>query len=94
MSEFKIEKNIPFTSKKTKGSAKARYSQKYKWITELDNGDSIVCNRRQSQNVISFCKRHGIKTKQKWIDDRSWCDYGYADDGKYRVWFYPKEETK
>jgi hypothetical protein len=89
MSEFKIEKNIPFTSKKTKGSATARYIHKYKWITELDDGDSIVCNRRQATNIISFCKRWGIKTRQKWVDDRSWYEHGYAEDGKYRLWFYP-----
>jgi len=83
MSEFKVEKNIPLPKKKTRGNATQRYVNRYKWITELKDGDSIVCNRRESTNIISFCKRWGIKTIQKWVDDRSWYKHGYAEDGKY-----------
>ena len=96
MSKFKVEKNIRLP-KKTKGKATKRYVHKYKWITELEDGDSIVCNRRESVNIYNFCKKWGIQMVQKWVDDRSWYKYAYAEDGKYRLWFYPsanKEEDK
>ena len=86
---YKVEKNIPVPGKKTRGCATERYINKYKWIDELEDGDSIVCNRRESSNIINYCKRRGIKVIQKWVDERSWYGHGYAEDGKYRLWFYP-----
>lgn len=94
--DFKVEKNVPIPKreKKKKRIGTSRYVDKYKWITELDDGDSIVCNRRESQNIICFCKKWGIKTVQKWIDKRAWYEAGYSEDGKYRLWFYPSTSKK
>ena len=91
--KYKIEKDIPRVKsyKKTSGLSRPTMLEKYGFILKLENGDSLICNRGEMGNFFRFCKKSNIGVKSSWVDKRDWYKFGYAKDGKYRVWFYPSD---
>ena len=94
--KYKIEKDIPVIKKNnaSKGMERQSIKDRYGFIFKLKDGDSLICNRKQMGNFTRFCKSNDIGIKSRWVDERNWYECGYADDGKYRVWFYPNKLKK
>ena len=87
---MKIDKNIPIPSRsKSKGMKRQTMIDRYGFIFDLEDGDSLTCNRNMKSNYENFCKKESIGITSRWVDERDWKIAGYLDDGNYRVWFFP-----
>ena len=89
---MKIDKNIPIPSRsKSKSRKRKSMIEKYAFILDLEDGDSLTCNRNTKSNYENFCKKANIPFTTRWVDERSWKVAGYLDDGNYRIWFFPSQ---
>ena len=87
---MKIDKNIPIPSRsKSKDKLRQNMYDIYGFIFELEDGDSLTCNRNMINNYKNFCKKESIGFTTRWVDERDWTVAGYSDDGNYRIWFFP-----
>ena len=90
---MKIDKNIPIPSRsKSKDKLRQNMYDRYGFIFELEDGDSLTCNRNMINNYKNFCKKESIGFTTRWVDERDWTVAGYSDDGNYRIWFFQLED--
>ena len=86
---FKIDKNIEYVERKRIKGRKNK--SKYSFVSDVEYGDSILCNKIELNGLANYCKRNGIPCKSQYVDERDYKEAIARADSKWRIWFYPKK---